>query len=369
MVAIKEFFPQHAVREGTTGWVSVPRPQHEAFRRGMQRFMREGRILAELKHPHVVGVSDFFEERQTSYLVMELVVGRTLREVMDTVPEKRLAPEYVQKLTTQLVEALEAVHKVGVYHLDIKPDNVLVTASDHVVLLDFGAARQGFSSQSTQSFTTEYAALEVLAGGDVGPESDIFELGMMMHEMLTGKPPPTALERLLRDPWTPTGFQVPWQHLMSSALQLKKEERPSNIRQWWEQALSSKTNAPTGAGRRIGLYIWIVISLFFWIISIHTGLNVWERVDTDGELGAMIVIGAMTGAIYGALIGMAPKPSAKRFGLGLLWGAVLGGSSWGMLESDLNDATPIVGGIGGFCVGWWILAKRFAVARLGKTSR
>ncbi|MCS6862363.1 MAG: serine/threonine protein kinase, partial [Abditibacteriales bacterium] len=234
LVAIKEFYPQeHAVREGTTGRLNVPTPQQEVYRRGLQRFMREGRILARLNHPNVVRVQDLFEERGTAYLVMELINGRSLRKEMDA-QGGRLPVEQVRAVVEQCVAALEAVHAADVYHLDIKPDNVLLHEDGRVVLVDFGAARQGFSSRSTRAFTVEYAAPEVLAGEKVGPESDLFELAMMAHEMLTGERPPSALERLLRDTWEPRGLSEPWESLLRAALRLRGEERPQSVRGWWE---------------------------------------------------------------------------------------------------------------------------------------
>jgi serine/threonine protein kinase len=92
-----------------------------------------------------------------------------------------------------LVSAWEAVHdgKQDIYHLDLKPDNVLITDEKRLVLIDFGAARQGLrkNSRSVQAFTESYAAPEVILGEDAGSYSDLFELEMMLHEMLTGELP------------------------------------------------------------------------------------------------------------------------------------------------------------------------------------
>ncbi|NEP63885.1 MAG: serine/threonine protein kinase, partial [Symploca sp. SIO2G7] len=170
-----------------------------------------------------------------AYLVMELVTGKTLKDELKSQPERRLPIKRVEEVMEQLVAALEVIHKAGVYHLDLKPDNVLLNTHGKVVLVDFGAARQGFSSNnSTMAFTEAYAAPEVIAGGDIGPESDIFELGMMLHEMLTGKLPTSALSRLMKDTWEPTDLREPWQSLVMAALQLRSEERPRTVEEWWE---------------------------------------------------------------------------------------------------------------------------------------
>ena len=235
LVAVKEFYPQeHAIREGTTGNLIIPTTKQDIFSRGLERFLREGQTLAHLEHPNVVRVQDFFEERGTAYLVMKLISGQTLRNELDAQPGKFLPPERVKKLMESLAKALTAVHQKHIYHLDLKPDNVLLTSEGRLVLVDFGASRQGLSTSSTQAFTLDYAAPEVIAGREMGAESDLFELGMMLHEMLTGKKPPNAIERMMTDSWEPTGLEEPWRGMVVKALHLKQKERPASVQSWWQ---------------------------------------------------------------------------------------------------------------------------------------
>ncbi|WP_365671737.1 bifunctional serine/threonine-protein kinase/formylglycine-generating enzyme family protein [Okeania sp. SIO3I5] len=188
----------------------------------------------------MVRVTDLFQENDTAYLVMELVAGKSLRKELDTQPQKKFSPEKVREIIYPLVSALSAVHQQGIFHLDIKPDNILLTPEGRLVLIDFGSAKQTFGtrmgSSSTRTFTENYAAPEVIAGGEVGVESDIFEVGMMVYEMLTGQLPPNALQRLLLKgkSWQPEGLQSPWQELVMSALVFEPESRPRNIQEWWE---------------------------------------------------------------------------------------------------------------------------------------
>ncbi|WP_044171284.1 bifunctional serine/threonine-protein kinase/formylglycine-generating enzyme family protein [Kamptonema formosum] len=246
LLAIKEFYPQEcAVRNGKTGSLSVPRTQEEAYQRGKERFLREGRILARLSHPNIVGVRDLFEERGTAYLVMELIAGKTLRQELDAQPGKKLPARRVEEIMGQLVAALQAVHDAGVYHLDIKPENILLAPDSRPVLVDFGAAKQesgGKSTKSsTRSFSEAYAPPELIGGKPVGAESDIFELGMVLYEMLTGTRPEPAFSRVLMgDNWKAAGLGEPWQTLVAAALVLQKEKRPSSVRKWWEQAGKGK---------------------------------------------------------------------------------------------------------------------------------
>ena len=209
----------------------------------------------------MVGVTDLFKENETAYMVMELVTGKSLRKELDSQPQKKFPPQKVKKIITDLVSALSAVHKKGIFHLDIKPDNILLTPEGRLVLIDFGSAQQTFgtsmATSSTRTFTEGYVAPEVIAGGEVGVESDIFEVGMMVYEMLSGQLPPNALERLLLKAkgksWEPEGLESSWQKLIMSALVLEKEGRPGNVEKWWEINFQEKSTDRTQESK---LKIW-----------------------------------------------------------------------------------------------------------------
>ena len=242
MVVIKEYYPKnYALRHPITGGFTIPINQKKIFQQGLKRFIQEGRILAKLNHPNVVRVTDLFEENETVYLVMELVKGKSLRKELDSQPNKKFSTQKVEEIMTVIVSALSTVHKQGVFHLNIKPDNILLTPQGHLVLIDFGLAKKTFGTiigtSSTQTFTENYAAPEVIFGGELGVESDIFELGMMVYEMLTGKLPPNALKRSLSKDgknWRPQDLESSWYKLVMSALALEKENRLGNIEEWWQ---------------------------------------------------------------------------------------------------------------------------------------
>lgn len=247
LVAIKEYFPLHqAYRDSGSGNMI---PLDESFHRGLKRFANEGRLLAMLNHPNVVLVHDSFEEYGTAYLVMEMIVGQTLRDEMAAFPGKGLAEPRVRELMEQMVSALEAVHRKEIYHLDIKPENVMVRAgNDSAVLVDFGAARQiGFTSSASQPHTWEYAPLEIIVGASsdqIGAHSDVFELGMMLHELLTGELPPPALSRASKDNWQPVKLPEGWRQIVVEALILDWEQRPGTVREWWESMTRKKARPP-----------------------------------------------------------------------------------------------------------------------------
>ena len=244
-VAIKEFFPQTlAIRESDTGRLMVPTTEASSFGRWQERFLREGRMLRQLSqprsHPHVVQVKDLFEGKGTAYMVMELIDGISLAETLEQRPKRQLREDEVQRIMSGLVDALSAVHEQGIYHLDLKPDNVLLRPNREPVLVDFGAARYGLERatmkrkrSSSRAFTLSYAPPELLSGETLGPESDIFELGMMLHEMLTGTLPPGVLNRTKDEVWEPREMGEPWKSLVREALRYSRTQRPHSVMDWW----------------------------------------------------------------------------------------------------------------------------------------
>ena len=228
VVAIKEFFPvEDASRHTATAHITVAPAKQERFDRWLDRFCREGRILAGLEHPGVVGVRDLFKERGTAYLVMNLVRGRTLRAEMDEA--RRLPAARVEAITGGLVDALEAVHAAGVFHLDVSPENVLVKADGAVVLIDFGAARQEAAMRSSRAYRRMYAAPELLLQKEVGAETDLYELAMVVHEMLTGE----VAELGSDGAWKAEGLVAPWDGLLGAALRWDRKARTASVREWW----------------------------------------------------------------------------------------------------------------------------------------
>lgn len=237
-VAIKEFYPRAYSMREKSGVVSVASDRKRTFDAERNQFLQEGRILAELNHRGVVNVLDLFEERNTAYLVMELLKGQTLRRCLDQQP-KGLKPDLVRKIVRQLMITLEMLHrrKPPIYHLDIKPENVFLTSSERAVLIDFGAARLGIDGYIVPQYDLLYAPPELLSKDTkVGPQSDLFELAMTAYELLTGQRPPSAPYR--RD-WHVTDVQEPWSSALEPALQLSKDKRPLGVLSWWVNTMGA----------------------------------------------------------------------------------------------------------------------------------
>jgi eukaryotic-like serine/threonine-protein kinase len=193
--------------------IKVPHAEMEADPILFDRFKREEDIGKKLDHPGVVKVLDD-EERSRRYMVLEWVDGRLLRQILNE--QKRLPPERAIRITLALCKALDYIHSEGVVHRDLKPENIMVGPDDQVKLIDFGIAANAGSRRLTFAKLTEamgtpdYISPEQVKGKRGDARSDVYSLGIMFYEMLTGKVPFTGPnpfvimnERLLNDPIPP----------------------------------------------------------------------------------------------------------------------------------------------------------------------
>lgn len=166
----------------------------------VSRFKREARILAQLQHPRIITIHEFGQTTDGHlYFVMEYIDGTDLRHVLSG---PGLNPEEALVIVGQLCDALQAAHRQGIIHRDIKPENVLITSAGHVKLADFGLARppqepgaRGLTQTDLAVGTPGYMAPEQqLGAGEADQRSDIFALGVMLYEMLTGQRPQGLFE-------------------------------------------------------------------------------------------------------------------------------------------------------------------------------
>jgi serine/threonine-protein kinase len=157
----------------------------------VERLKSEAKLLASLDHPNIVRAMDAGEANGFPYVVMEYVEGETLRERMQR--EHRLPEMEALKITRGLADALERARRMGVVHRDVKPGNIMVLSDGRVKLMDFGIARLNENAVKTQTGTLlgspQYMSPEQIGGGGVDARSDVFSLGVVLYEMLTGVKP------------------------------------------------------------------------------------------------------------------------------------------------------------------------------------
>jgi hypothetical protein len=221
--------------------VKVLSPQLAADPAFAARFEREARHAAGLSHPNLVTVFDSGVDGTLPFIVMELVEGRTLRQVLD---EARVLPAgHAVGIAIAVCEALEAAHSAGIVHRDITPANIVLAAGGGVKVLDFGIARIDGARGGTRTMavigTAAYLSPEQASGHPAGPQADLYSLGCVLFEMLTGTPPfaaDTAMGLAYRqvhdDPGPPSarraGLPVRLDELVARLLAKNPADRPAS---------------------------------------------------------------------------------------------------------------------------------------------
>lgn len=271
-VALKEFFPSGLVMRGRDRVaVSSNTAEDEApFKRGLNRFFREGQILAKFDHPNIVRIIEVFEANGTAYLVMEFLDGMTLKSWLSRVG--KIETSKALDVVTFIVDALRAAHAVHVVHRDLKPDNVYITHQGRTLLIDFGGAKQltadGDKSMDAM-FAHGYAAPEQYSADSdkVGPWTDVYACGATLFKILTGETVRGALDRFSDDPplnWSQSTAPPSVRRAVTKALALKHSDRFQTIQDF--QAALADERVQRSPSRR---HLWIGVCIT--IASIAAG--------------------------------------------------------------------------------------------------
>lgn len=247
--AVKEFFMKGVnQRNGDSVTVSVSNyDNRHAFEQQRMKFRKEAIRLRKLKNPHIVRVHDLFDENGTSYYVMDFIDGVSLRDKLKA-DGHPMAESDVLDILRQVLDALEAVHKMKIYHLDLKPANIMLTKDKVAIVIDFGASKQlnsddEASTSTGVSYTNGYAPTEQMERNleNMGPWTDFYALGATLYNMLTAEKPPMPSDILYDETPDkhnslpmPDSVSKPMRELVLWLMQGNRHKRPQTVQEIYD---------------------------------------------------------------------------------------------------------------------------------------
>lgn len=260
-VAIKEFFPKNfCERNSSTSHITLGNSNtSELVSKLKEKFIKEARNISKLVHPNIVAIHDIFEENGTAYYLMDYIDGESLSDKIksDGFFQEWVAIDFVQIIGS----AIEYMHSKSMNHLDIKPANIMLRASDNApVLIDFGLSKQ-YDSSGEQTSTTPvgishgYAPIEQYRPGGVStfsPQTDVYALGATLLALLLGNTPPHYSD-ILEDglPKLPSSISRQTVKAIEKAMEIKKTKRPATIGEFISmlpESILSDSTKPTHTG-------------------------------------------------------------------------------------------------------------------------
>jgi len=240
-IAIKEYMPVSlAVRAADMSLELRGERFHKLFTAGRNSFIQEARLLARFNHPGLLHVLRFWEENGTAYMGTLYYSGMTLKEWQITSPDS-IDESWIRRLLPPLFGAIDTIHAAGYLHRDISLDNIQIQENQLPVLLDFGSARKEIGNLSDETeimLKPGFAPIEQYSEeGEIeqGPWTDIYALGAVLHNLITGHAPPVSVVRCIEDNYQPLverkpeGYSLPLLHAIDCALAMKPADRPQSI--------------------------------------------------------------------------------------------------------------------------------------------
>ena len=308
LAAIKEYFPSAlATRTGSRSVMAYSSFNKDSFSFGKEQFLKEAKTLSQFSnHPNIVKIYKFFEENGTAYFVMEYLKGDSLKGYVRK-KGGRLSWQDTLNILLPVMKALEDVHRKGIIHRDISPDNIAMADDGKVKLLDFGAARYSMGERS-QSLSVVlkhgFAPVEqYYSHGRQGAWTDVYAMAATFYNVLTGRMVPSSIDRILDDclilPST-LGISIPAyaEAALAKALAVRREDRFQTMEEF-EAALSPRIVDPPPpppppppkkviSGKMIGLIaaaLLLLVCVYFFFGRKHTSDDVaaeTEMVDRSG---------------------------------------------------------------------------------------
>lgn len=242
-VVIKEFFPVKYAKRISTGRVeTLTEEASRSYGLGIKRFFNEGSALAKINHPNVVHVTHLFRANNTVYMVMDFEVGRDMRWYIKR-KNGNLSEKFLRTVFPEVLSGVNELHKNHILHLDIKPANILLRTGGHPLLIDFGAVKhlKGDANLEVKghTLTQGFAPIEQHNHGNIGPWTDIYAIGATMYSCITGKPPPSAPERVKKDKlesvirsFEKKRYSPSLLEAIITAMKMDMTERPQNIKEF-----------------------------------------------------------------------------------------------------------------------------------------
>ena len=239
-VAIKEFFLKGVTeRDETTSAVSVSNSDNVLqFEEQREKFKKEARRLRKLKSEHIVKVHDLFEENGTAYYVMDFIDGESMAERLKRTGQP-LTEDEANGLLRQILSALKEVHQNEIWHLDLKPGNIMVDRQGNAYLIDFGASKQirangSMTTSTALCYTPGFAPSEQVGQmyDRFGPWTDLYALGATFYNLLTNRKPPMSIdiEEDEEDAFDfPRGLSEKTMRLVTWMMQPKRKKRPQSV--------------------------------------------------------------------------------------------------------------------------------------------
>jgi len=279
LVAIKEYLPASLVSRAPGQLQPQVAPDKlSLYRLGLKSFFEEGRSLAQISHPSVISVLNFFRENETVYMVTNFLEGATLQDFIVTARNLRQAKVFrestIRSLFDEVLRGLRIVHQHKMLHLDIKPANVFITDDNKAVLIDFGAAREVLSKEGNfirPMYTPGFAAPEMYRRDTaMGPWTDIYAIGACMFACMHGFPPSDAPQRAPEDKTIKTLKRLQGVYsddlleIVHWCMELKPQKRPQTV-----FALQKELNR-TGARRYTQLTVSDKLKLQFDDVMTNT---------------------------------------------------------------------------------------------------